>query len=164
MTTNLVNVNGGKWEVIIPLAPVPASRPRVGRWGTYYAPTYKRWKAEAAELLRPYWGTDTATMDAVYVYVEAVAKRPQKLTKQYPHPDVDNYVKAALDAITGAGVIWGDDKQVVMLFAYKRYALPDEEPHTRVVASLLDDIEFPTADNGDVYSLPAWQLTGTEGL
>src|SRR5690606_194541 len=36
-------------------------------------------------------------------------------------PDIDNFVKAALDALNG--VVFADDKQVVRVEAEKRYAL-----------------------------------------
>ena len=125
-----LHVGDDWWGVYLPIAPVPAARPRVGRWGTYYPKTYQKWKSEAAELLRPFWNDEDPTEDALCVAVHAVAKRPKKLTRPMPRPDVDNYVKAALDAITGGGFIWNDDSQVEVLLATKRYAEVDEEPHT----------------------------------
>ena len=35
-------------------------------------------------------------------------------------PDIDNYIKSALDALNG--VIWKDDNQITNLIAHKRYA------------------------------------------
>lgn len=38
-------------------------------------------------------------------------------------PDIDNLVKAVMDALTGYA--WGDDKQVVLISAYKCYDVAD---------------------------------------
>lgn len=46
-----------------------------------------------------------------------------------PIGDVDNYAKAALDAITSAD-IWADDKLVVEMTVRKRYTEGHEQPHT----------------------------------
>ena len=35
----------------IPLNPVPASRPRVSKWGTYYPKRYATWKKDALKHL-----------------------------------------------------------------------------------------------------------------
>ena len=143
------HIDGG-WEVIIPLAPVPASRPRVSRWGTYYSKTYATWKAEAETLL----GTspEFETAGPVMVIVENVCKRPAKAANPYPNPDVDNFAKAALDAVTKSQLIWKDDKQITELYVSKRYARKDEEPHTRIVAS------HSHRSREDVYDLPEYLL------
>lgn len=113
----------------IPVNPVPASRPRVTRWGTYYGKTYKNWMAEAAKALkvippRPMYGP---------LYVEAVfvVERAKTSKRLWPRGDVDNYLKAAFDAVTKAGICWHDDDQIVVTRAVKVYAdLDDPGPHT----------------------------------
>lgn len=155
--TAKITTDGG-WEIMIPLAPVPASRLRVGRWGTYYPKTYTKWKNEAARLLsRVIYSMCKPTEDAVYVAVHTVTKRPQKLVRRMPRPDVDNYVKAALDAITTAGFVWVDDNQVEVALTTKRYADEGEQPHTYIrVADDMENLLFPPAeDSEDVYALPA---------
>lgn len=39
-------------------------------------------------------------------------------------PDLDNYVKAVMDAISDCGAIWQDDSQVVCMRAEKHYVNP----------------------------------------
>lgn len=113
----------------INLAPVPASRPKVPRRGKpYYLPTYAAWREAAAAFLR-YEGEP---MDGpLAVYIEVVCKRPQRPTKAMPRGDADNYAKAAMDAITSAG-IWVDDVLVVDMHVRKRYTKGDEQPHTYI--------------------------------
>jgi Holliday junction resolvase RusA-like endonuclease len=118
----------GTVELTIHVPPVPASRPRVSRWGVYYAKTYKNWMAAAHEDL-PEAARPLAP--PLRVDIEVVCKRPQKLTRYSPVGDVDNYAKAALDAVTKRGY-WRDDDDVTELFVSKRYALPDEEPATHI--------------------------------
>lgn len=118
----------GTVSVRFPFAPVPASRPRVSRWGVYYSKTYKDWMKEAdrtvPEAKAPMYGP-------LRVDVELVCKRPQKLTRAMPVGDVDNYAKAVLDALTKKGY-WPDDDEITELLVEKRYALAGEEPHTNV--------------------------------
>lgn len=123
--------------LIIPLEPVPASRPRVTRWGTYYAKTYKNWMEAAAEVIpagvltadKP-TGMDKRTPLVVFVHSISTKARTSKLT--YPRYDVDNAAKAVLDAITKAGGWWYDDDQVLQLVSTKRFALKGESAHTEV--------------------------------
>lgn len=116
-------------RVVIPVDPVPASRPRVGRWGTYYTKTYRNWRDLAASRL-PHG--ELHLDGPISVDVEVVKKRPKTTKLDHPHPDIDNYVKAALDALTKAGGYWDDDKQIVALSAHKRFTAPGEEGHTVV--------------------------------
>ena len=53
-------------------------------------------------------------------------------------PDIDNYAKFILDAITKTGNIWIDDNQVVELVQRKFYAQPQEQPYTNIVIEILD--------------------------
>lgn len=115
--------------LVIPVNPVPASRPRVTRWGVYYGKLYTAWRDLAKEHLAD-GGINWE--GPVMVVMEHVVKRPKTTKLDYPMPDVDNYAKATLDAITRKGGYWMDDKQVVYLIASKRWTFNDEDPHTLV--------------------------------
>ena len=110
-----------------PIDPVPASRPRVTRWGTYHTKTYKTWLEAAAEYL----ATTRAKLPEgkLHVVLEFVCRRPKTTKLVTPKGDIDNYAKAPLDAITHAG-IWPDDKWIVSLYASKRFVEAGEQPHT----------------------------------
>jgi Holliday junction resolvase RusA-like endonuclease len=115
----------------IRINPVPASRPRVSRWGTYYAKTYKNWMREAGEKLAEL-GTTSKYQGPVSVRIEHVVARPKTTDRDFPRGDVDNYAKATLDAVTKAGLAWDDDDQVTHLYASKRFASGMEQPHTYI--------------------------------
>lgn len=138
-----------RWEVRYFTDPVPASRPRVGKFGTYYPKTYANWKKAGEDACEKVPGK-SITEEPLFVLVDVVVERPKKPANEYPHPDVDNYAKAALDLITKGGLIWKDDKQVVTLYSTKRYAEKDERPHIFVGATILRDV----SDGEDVYDLP----------
>ena len=123
--------------VTIGLPPVPAARPRVGRWGTYYPENYKNWKDKAHGFFPKLFKVADGPLR---VELEVVCKRPKKPAGSVPTGDIDNYANAALDAVNDAG-LWGDDKQVVCLQATKRYAEPGEEPgtHIRIFSYLQGD-------------------------
>jgi autotransporter-associated beta strand protein len=71
--------------------------------------------------------------------VEFVLPRPQRLlTRRWrellvwhaARPDIDNLLKSAKDALTG--LAWRDDSQVCQVYAEKRYANHDEQPHATI--------------------------------
>lgn len=111
------------------LAPVPASRPRVSRWGVYYAKNYKDWMKDAhpfvTQCVEQYEGP-------LAVLVEVVCPPPKTVKRDYPRGDVDNYAKGPLDVITKSETVWQDDEQIVALLVVKRYMRADEVAHTRV--------------------------------
>lgn len=108
--------------------PVPASRPRVGRWGVYYSKTYKEYRrlleSVIGEARRSFGKAPCA------VLMEFVVKRPKTTKRQWPRGDGDNYEKAFLDGITQHAKIWEDDDQVVIGMWVKRFTDDDEEPGT----------------------------------
>lgn len=113
--------------------PVPASRPRVTRWGTYHTKTYKTWLTAAAECLKngPIAGQPVPDGVPLVVVAEFVCRKPRTTKLVTPKGDIDNYLKAPLDALTHAGA-WGDDKWITTVIASKRFAEPGEEPHTTI--------------------------------
>lgn len=122
-------------RIVIGLAPVPAARPRVARFGTYYPPTYKAWKKDALVFMPK---VSSVLEGPLSVDMEIICKRPKKPTSSIPVGDVDNYAKAALDAVNDAA-LWGDDKQVVSMHVSKRYAEPGEEPCTVISINKLEN-------------------------
>jgi len=156
----IISVGEGVREVYLPLAPVPAARPRISRWGTYYPKTYSTWMKDAAALLAPHAANFAAWECPVFVMVTSSVKRPANPANNMPHPDVDNYAKAALDAVQKCGFLIKDDKQVQVLLSSKRFTVGDEAPHSYIV--IADSIDGLTdrlikADGGmgdDVYDLP----------
>jgi len=122
----------------IPLAPVPASSRRVPHHDRPYFPkTYASWRNAAAA----YIPTPVApVLGLCKVLIDVVCKRPQTLTAAAPTGLVDNYAKAALDAISATS-IWGDDAQVRTLAIEKRYAEPGETPHILITIVSLESCE-----------------------
>lgn len=114
----------------IELNPVPASRPKVPRKGKpYYSQNYTLWREEADAFLHY---TGERLTGPLFLALDMVCTRPRQPTHAYPsRRDVDNLAKAAMDAITNAG-IWVDDDQVVELNIVKRYAAAGEQPHTYI--------------------------------
>lgn len=116
------------------LAPVPAARPKVGRWSTYYPARYQAWKDAAPQFITP---LPAQVLDEpVGLVLEIVCKRPKKITRSTPVGDIDNLTKAVMDAITAAGV-WTDDDLVAELQVIKRYAAVGEVPRTVAHIKLL---------------------------
>lgn len=145
------------WSITLHGEPVPASRPRVTRRGTFNPKRYTDWKRGAARRCRASWGRTPSVKTAVAVMVELVLPRPKDMPKKgihrdYWHPtedyilplrgDLDNFAKAALDALQQGGVI-ADDRQVVELTVTK-YA--GSQPGVTITLSL---VEPEWADSSD---------------
>jgi Holliday junction resolvase RusA-like endonuclease len=112
----------------IDINPVPASRPRVSRFGTYYGPVYRKFKTAIAAILTSMAVSSKSFGDKrLNVNVECVVKKPKTSILDVPRGDVDNYAKGVLDAMNG--VLWDDDDQIVKLTVSKRFAEQNEEGH-----------------------------------
>ena len=108
--------------------PVPASRPRVSRWSTYYPKKYTKFKKEMEALTSEL--ETTLSKKPVSVELEFGIMMPKSWSKKKRkelnntycsnNSDIDNYIKAILDSLNG--VVYVDDKQVVELFAKKIYS------------------------------------------
>ncbi|MCP4833087.1 MAG: RusA family crossover junction endodeoxyribonuclease [Gammaproteobacteria bacterium] len=122
--------------------PVAQPRPRAvsigGRTRVYNPSTAKKWKLLVGSEVLQEFGRhgQTRMMGAVSLRLEFFLKRPKShfgtgknqdtLKASAPEyctkkPDLDNIVKAVLDALTNHG-IWKDDSQVVQLLVLKRWA------------------------------------------
>lgn len=128
-------------SINIPHNPVPAARPRVSKWGTYYPKTYANWRKLAEASVLP--GQLCLAKDApILVLVESVGKRPATSKRRWPIGDTDNHAKAVLDVITKAEDYWYDDDQAVWLISGKRYVRRrGEEPHSEAHLYLCEGFE-----------------------
>lgn len=117
--------------ITIPVKPIPASRPKVGRWGAYYPKPYKDWLEQAVRLVRP--GRLNPQSDSRFVVlVDSVLPRPKTSILDLPIGDVDNYAKGPLDVISKVGGYWLDDRQVQLLLSNKDWATGPEQVSTHI--------------------------------
>lgn len=107
----------------VPLEPVPAARPRVSRWGTYYPAKYKNFKTALGAWFRKNY-TGGRLTSAFILSLRIVCTRPKTTKLAFPRPDVDNYAKGVMDA--GNEVLWEDDQLCTQLKVSKEWAAPGE--------------------------------------
>lgn len=89
---------------------------------SFYSPKeYKDWQKQAASLLSKVEAPAAPFEGPLEVEVLIFAERPKTTKLPHPKPDIDNYVKAVLDAITVDGRFWSDDTQVAHLVATKSW-------------------------------------------
>ena len=119
-------------NISVPGQPIPKARPRITKFGRAYTP--KRTKDYEALIQKHL--PDTFIDTPVEVYITAIFKRPLRLKRKQdptaliPHdkrPDLDNIVKAVLDALN---YILKDDSIVVSIHAQKFYAELHNSPRT----------------------------------
>ena len=116
-------------KMIFNIAPVPASRPRVTRWSTYFPKKYTQFKKDFALILDELdvevaEGLLYAKLD-FFMQIPKSWSNKKKLAKEGKYADnnvdVDNLVKACLDSCEG--VFYENDKQVAMIRARKFYSV-----------------------------------------
>lgn len=116
--------------------PVPASRPKVTRFGTYYPKAH----TERSEFLRVYLQTLEECPVSTPVEVRILNVMPRYATSDHPvhRADVDNLAKLPLDVMTkslredGSHRYWKDDDLIVSLLSLKRFCREGEEAHTEI--------------------------------
>ena len=113
----------------IDIAPVPASRPRVTRWSTYFPKKYTKFRNDLAVILsdkgyEKLEGLLYAQLD-FYMQIPKSWSKKKKLAKEGRYADnnvdVDNLVKAVLDGCEG--VFYENDNQIAMIRARKFYSI-----------------------------------------
>lgn len=131
-------------SVFLPIDPVPASRPRVTSRGiTYYPKRHNDYKKAAIKHLEETYDTTCQFDGPCKVFVEVIIPRPKTSKFDYPaRGDIDNFAKLPLDCLSsarpdgdgkdGRRIAWLDDRQIVELFAVKRYAEDGEQPRTTI--------------------------------
>ena len=115
--------------------PIPASRPRVTRWGTFYGKRYKEFKREMGVLLiesdktsevNPVlWLEGLISADMTFFVPMAVSWSKKKKSLKNGefcdnNADLDNYEKAVLDSLST--VYFHDDRQIVQQKSQKIWA------------------------------------------
>ena len=127
--------------------PVPQSRPRVTRYGTYDPPKCKVYKEEIAYSAKCYMRHGGASESPYDNSLRLVVKIYRRIPKSFSRakieaaekgdirpgtrPDTDNYLKGVADALKG--VVWRDDSQVVDMYCGKWYST---NPRTEIEVSI----------------------------
>jgi len=124
--------------MIVYIPPIACPRPRVTRQGrTYYPMKYKTWIKDMRERLSDM----QVPQGALHVELVFVVKRPKKMKKgsrviHSKRPDLDNMVKAVLDALPIP-----DDAVVCSITAKKFYAATGEDPQIEILISSAEQIK-----------------------
>lgn len=124
-------------ELFIPVKPVPASRPRISKYGNYYNKTYTDFRREVYQYLKNIKNKFEDTTARFRIDLELICYRPKKPSKMYPRGDNDNYEKAYYDSITYAGIAWDDDVQIVSNTTSKRYQEEGEDYGAKITITQL---------------------------
>jgi Holliday junction resolvase RusA-like endonuclease len=132
------------YELSFSIDPVPASRPRVTQWGTYYGKKYKGFKKTMEELVVSYRPTkvleDLISADMTFfVPIPKSWSKKKKAAKVGKYcdnnADLDNYEKAILDSLNGHYFI--DDRQIVEQASRKIYA---EQGSIHIIIKEIGDV------------------------
>jgi Holliday junction resolvase RusA-like endonuclease len=101
----------------------------------YYPAAYKKWKELFAEIVK---GPSDPLEGPLVVTINCLVPKPRTSKLQFPKPDVDNYAKSVMDALTQIE-LWLDDCQVVDLHVTKRFTTG--EPLILVSVEPYEEIE-----------------------
>lgn len=117
-------------EVVIPVKPIAASRPRIPRYGKpYFAKTYKRWRDDSATAVGVYAGTPIQCPTRATVLFAIPRAKSSKLI--VPSGDGDNFEKALYDFLQRQRFV-ADDKWITSAFWAKRFLPHGQVGYTKV--------------------------------
>lgn len=139
--------------IIVPGTPVPKGRPRFGTGRAFTPKKTKDYEQTVGWEARIVMRGRKPILGAVELYVVAYVAPPPSwskaereqalrgLRRPVSKPDGDNYLKIAMDAISG--IIWKDDCQVTDMLCRKRF---HAEPHLLI---LVKEIEIADLLKGE---------------
>lgn len=107
-------------KLTVKVSPVAASRPRVGRFGSYYTGSYRRFRDEASKEVKIVIGNMQPMEGHLNVDIFCYCTKPKTTKLDTPRSDVDNLAKAILDLFNKK--LWVDDSQIINLFISKQWA------------------------------------------
>jgi Holliday junction resolvase RusA-like endonuclease len=107
------------YKIVFEIEPVPASRPRVGKWGAYYNQTYAQFIKDMAWHMKSV--KKLMLKDPLKTEITFWKKIPKSTSKKetelmhntycVSNVDLDNLEKSVYDAMNGH--VYEDDKQIV---------------------------------------------------
>ena len=132
----LIKKRGSVWVVLLPIEPVPASRPRVTRnRHVYYPKRYTAFRKRSSELLGDCEMPPEFPLSGLLaVSTEFVIPRPKTTKRMSPRGDVDNYFKT-LDVLNE--IVWMDDDQIAWASMSKEFG---DHPGIRVEVKQIERI------------------------
>lgn len=127
--------------ITIPIKPIPASRPRIRRFGKpYFGKNYTAWRKNAAKTVDTYGGSPIAS--PVYVDVLFAVPRAKSSKLLVPFGDGDNFEKALYDFLVRHGYL-EDDKWITSAYWRKRFLPHGETGYTHItIKDERDDIDL----------------------
>jgi Holliday junction resolvase RusA-like endonuclease len=104
----------------------------VRRWGgAYYGKKYTAWREEAAAFLEENFQPKLRPQRPYFVIIDHYVRRPRTSTAILPVGDIDNYDKAALDAIVKAELMV-DDRWISKKSSNLEFARNEDEVGTYI--------------------------------
>lgn len=127
--------------------PVPASRPRVTKWGVYYGKKYTEYRKNIyvtiAQAIKEAKAEGILPLTGSLIIAQIFeVQRPKTSKLDYPNPDLDNYNKALWDALGSHGDgVFEDDKRIIASIETKRWTTTTPTTHVLIQTVTLQDMK-----------------------